>query len=240
MKQFSLRPNLTLYIFISLLLCFHLNGISQKTLVEEKLKAYGIEDDYFANNISEEDATHAFKAKITVETSTETTVNEASFDPRKPDGEKWELNSVNGNPPTKKEIKNFLKEHNSSDDDIDFEESDDDWSIVKDDDHLLVIGFRYSASNLPHKYKFLAQCNAEIYIDKEAKRLYKVRFYNTGELKIKIFKVVKLDMTMKFEEGEETGSYLINEEDMVIDVKILGQIEEITNNTVFYDYEKVK
>ena len=219
---------------------FGTENFAQKSLVDEKLKAYNIPEDFFIDNLSEEDATHAFKIKVTEETSDKTTINIASFDPRKDEGKRWELISVNGNPPSKKQTKNFLKEHNSSDDSFDSKQDDDDWSVVKDDEHFLVIGFKYKEANLPHKYKFLSQCNAEIYIDKEAKKLYKVRFYNVGPLKIKIFNVVKLDMAVKYIQEEGTGAYLMEEQDMVIDAKLLGQIVEVKSNTVFYDYEKVK
>ena len=232
----------TTSIILTILFCFFFGTeiFAQKSLVDEKLKAYNIPEDFFIDNLSEEDATHAFKIKVTEETTDKTTVSIASFDPRKATDKRWELISVDGNPPSKKQTKNFQKEHKSSEDALDAKQDDDDWSIVKDDEHFLVIGFRYKESALPHKYKFLAQCNAEIYLDKEARKLYKARFYNTGELKIKIFKVVKLDMTFKYKQEEGTAAYLIDEEDMVIDAKLLGQIVEVKTNTVFYDYEKVK
>lgn len=232
--------NSAVIILVSILIFLGAETKAQKSLVDEKLKMYGIEDDFFVDNLSEESATHAFTVRITEETSEKTTVNIASFDPLKNKGKRWELISVNGNAPNSKETKNFLKGHNSSDDALDAKQDDDDWSVVKDDDHFLVIGFKYKEASLPHKYKFLSQCNAEIYIDKEARKLYKVRFYNTGEMKIKIFKVVKLDFTQKYKQEEGTGTYLIDEEDMVIDAKLLGQIVEVKTNTVFYDYEKIK
>jgi len=210
----------TIYV-IALFTCLiefsSINVLGQKSLVDQKLKEYQIPDDFFIDNLSEESANHAFKIKVTEETDTETTVKIASFDPQKAKDKRWELISVNGAAPTSKQTKNFQKEHKRSEYALDAKQDDDDWSIVKDDEHFLVIGFRYKESALPHKYKFLAQCNAEIYLDKEARKLYKVRFYNTGELKIKIFKVVKLDITMKYKLEEGTAAYLVDEEDMVID-----------------------
>ena len=79
-----------------------------------------------------------------------------------------------------------------------------------------------------------------MYVDKEAKRLYKLRFYNEGDLKIKILTVVKLDMTLVFLQDTENKTYLIKDEHIVMDAKVLGQIVEIKDINEFSDYKKVK
>jgi len=93
---------------------------------------------------------------------------------------------------------------------------------------------------LPKKYKFLAQCNAEIYVDKEAKRLYKIKFFNTAPLRIKVFNVIKLDMTVELMPSSDGETALLKDETVIMDVKLLGQLMEIKEETEFFDYKKVK
>lgn len=238
MKNVKIRFATTLSILM--ILGAITNTFAQKAEVEKKLVEYGISSDNMFNSFGGENSNYTCNAKFTETTTDKTTESLASFDPRKSQGSQWALESVNGSSPSKKELKNFDKAHNANQDNDKIEPDDNSWEIVKDDEHFLVIGLRYNESSLPHKYKFLAQCKAEMYIDKEAKRLYKLRFYNEGELKIKIFKVVKLDMTVEFMPDVENKTYLIKDETIVYDAKLLGQIVEIKEYYEFYDYKKVK
>jgi hypothetical protein len=117
---------------------------------------------------------------------------------------------------------------------------DDDWEIVEDNDTQLVIEFKYREENLPHKYKFLAQCKGKVFIDKEKKRLDKVDFYNTGTVKIKMFNVDKLDMTMYYKPDEGSKTYLLDRETMMFDTHVLGQPVEVKTVSEFYDYQEAK
>jgi hypothetical protein len=111
---------------------------------------------------------------------------------------------------------------------------------LEDDDTQLVIEFRYREENLPHKYKFLAQCKGKVFIDKEKKRLDKVDFYNTGTVKIKMFNVDKLDMTMYYKPDEGSKTYLLDRETMMFDTHVLGQPVEVKTVSEFYDYQEAK
>ena len=213
---------------------------AQKADIEKRLIELGIEADMAFNNLSENSSGYACNATMTETTTENVTVDKASFDPGKDEGSRWTLNTVDGRSPSKKEIKKFNKAHNAKQDNLKAEPDDNSWEIVSEDEHLLVIGLKYNEADLPHKYKFLAQCNAEIYVDKEAKRLYKVKFYNTSPIKIKIFNVVKLDMTIELMPAANEKTMLIKDETIIMDVKLLGQLVEIKEEIVFYDYEKVK
>ena len=215
-------------------------AIAQKAEIEKRLLELGIEADMTFNNLSENSTDYSCNATMTETTSDKTTVETASFDPLKPQGIRWTLNTVNERSPSKKDIKKFNKAHNAKQDNVNAEPDDNSWKIVEDDDHLLVIGLKYNEADLPHKYKFLAECNAELYVDKEAKQLYKIKFYNTAPLKIKVFNVVKLDMTVELMPASDEKAMLIKDETIIMDVKLLGQLVEITEETEFYDYEKVK
>ena len=213
---------------------------AQKADIEKRLIDLGISGDLAFNNLSENSSDYSCNATMTETTSDNTTVEKASFDPRKADGSRWTLNTVDGRSPSKKDTKKFNKTHNAKQDNLKAEPDENSWKIVSEDEHMLVIGLQYNEANLPHKYKFLAQCNAEIYVDKEAKRLYKVKFYNTSPFKLKGFNVVKLDMTVELMADGDGKTILIKDETVIMDVKLLGQLIEIVEETEFYDYEKVK
>ena len=222
-------------------IAFVLSSFGQKAEVEKRMEEYGIPSDFFVDNLKDENAKYRFSIRTTTETTgQETKVEEGIFDPSKSEGEKWKLLSVNGKAPTKKQIKQFHKEHNTSEDSGAGEPEDDDWEVVEDNDTQLVIEFKYREENLPHKYKFLAQCKGKVFIDKEKKRLDKVDFYNTGTVKIKMFNVDKLDMTMYYKPDEGSKTYLLDKETMMFDTHVLGQPVEVKTVSEFYDYQEVK
>jgi len=227
-----------------LLLLFIMGTISQLTAqkaeIEKRLAELGISSDLAFNNLSENNINYSCNAIMTETTTEKTTVEKASFNPLKDDGSRWTLISVNGDTPSKKDIKKFNKAHNDSGNRIQAKPDENSMKIITDNEHILVIGLQYKESDLPKKYKFLAQCNSEIYVDKEAKRLYKIRFFNTEPLKIKVFNVVKLDMTMEFMQSSDGETTLLKDETTIMDVKLFGKMVEIIEKSDFYDYNKVK
>ncbi len=212
----------------------------QKAEVEKKLQEYGIPKGIFEDNLKDENANHSFKIKTTTITDQETKVEVGFFDPTLPDGERWELISVNGSEPTKKQIKQFHKEHKTSENSGMGEPEDNDWKILDDNDSELVISFRYREENLPHKYKFLAKCTGKVFIDKNNKKLDRMEFNSNGPMKVKIFNVDKLEMTIKYQLEESTQTYLMEKEDIVMDARILGQTVEVKTISEFSDYKKVR
>lgn len=214
--------------------------LGQKAEVEKKLQEYGIPHGFFENNLKDENANHSFKIKTTTITDKETKVEEGTFDPTLTDGERWKLLKVNGNKPSKKEIKQFHKAHNTSEDSGAGEPEDDNWKIIEDNDSELIIGFKYREENLAHKYKFLAKCSGKVFIDKKARKLEKVEFVNNGPLKVKIFNVDKLKMTVTYKMEEDTQTYLIKKEDILMDARILGQTVEAKEISEYSDYKKVR
>ncbi len=133
---------------------------AQKAEIEKRLLELGLETDLAFNNLSENSTDYACNATMTETTSEKTTVETASFNPLNAQGSRWTLNTVNGESPSKKEIKKFNKAHNAKQDNVKAEPDDNSWEIVADDDHMFVIGLKYNEADLPHKYKFLALCNA--------------------------------------------------------------------------------
>jgi len=238
MKKVFLTVTITIMVFV--VMGTTKQATAQKADIEKRLIDLGISGDLAFNNLSENSSDYSCNVTMTETTSDKTTVEKANFDPRKAEGSRWTLNTIDGRSPSKKDIKKFNKAHNAKQDNLKAEPDDNSWKIVSEDEHMLVIGLQYNEANLPHKYKFLAQCNAEIYVDKEAKRLYKVKFYNTAPFKLKGINVVKLDMTIELMLAEDGKAMLLKDETIIMDVKLLGQLIEITEETEFYDYKKVK
>jgi len=215
-------------------------SVAQKVEIEKRLADLGMSNDLAFSNLSENSTSYSCRANFTETTTEKTTVAKASFDPLKAEGGRWTLETIDGGTPSKKDIKKFNKNHNAVQDDQDANPDENSMKIVSENDHILVIGLQYKESDLPKKYKYLAQCTAEIYVDKEAKRLHKIKFYNTAPLKIKMFNVVKLDMTIELMPSSDGKTTLIKDETIIMDVKLLGQLVEITEEYEFYDYKKVK
>jgi len=213
---------------------------AQKKEVEKRLTEYGLSSDNVFNSFGNDNSGYACTATFTEENSEGTTEYVASYDPLKPKGSQWILKTVNGHTPAKRDLRKFNKAHNVVEDEMDAQIDENSFKIVKDDDHFLVIGMKYNEATLPHKYKFLGQCEAEMYIDKEARRLYKIRFYNQGDMKVKGFTVVKLDMIVEFMSDTTSVTYLVKDETIIMDAKILGQVVEINNRNNYYDYKKVR
>ncbi len=236
MKKQILLPVLA----IAFGLFIYSTAFGQKAEVEKRLKEYSIPHGFFEDNLKDENANHTFNIKTTTITDQETKVEVGVFDPTLPEGERWKLISVNEKKPTNKQNKQFHKAHNTSEDSGMGEPEDEDWKILEDNDSELIIGFQYRKENLPHKYKFLAQCKGKVFVNKNEKRLDKVEFYNTEPVKIKIFNVDKLDMVVTYKVDEETKTYLIEKEDILMDARLLGQIVEVKETTEFSDYKKVR
>ena len=208
--------------------------------VEKRFKELGIENSLDFSNIFEHNTDYSSSAKFTEITSDKTTLKTASFDPLKPEGSRWTLETINGSKPSTKEIKKFNKVYNVIQENNNAKPDENSMKIIDENEHLLIIGFKYKENDLPKKYKYLAHCDAQIYFDKEAQRLYKVKFTNNEPLKIKIFNVVKLNMTIELMLSDDGKTNLIKDINAVMDVKLFGQLVEITEESKFYNYKKVK
>ena len=237
MKKFKIITSLLVLVVLTATIN---QANAQKAEVEKRLKELGIENGLDFNNVSENSTDYSCNAKFTEITSEKTTVETASFDPLKPEGSQWTLQTVNGKKPSNKYIKKFNKAHNSNQENNQARPDEDSMKIIEENEHMLIIGFKYKESDLPKDYKYLAHCDGEIYVDKEAHRLYKVKFTNSEPLKVKIFNVVKLNMTVELMLSDDGKTNLIKDVNAVMDAKLLGQIVEVTEITDYYDYKKVK
>ena len=228
----------TKILFAFLVMAVSLTSYGQKEEVVKKMVEYGFSEKDIDIKISQEDPNYSFKMRTTTKTGDDTSVEESTFDPTMAEGQKWKLESVNGNAPSSKELKNFNKSHNGKKQDIQGIVSDD-YNITEDNDKFFILKFRYDRASLRKKDQYLANCHGLEFFNKETKRIDKVEFLNDGELKIKIFKITKLDMVQNLTYNEADNEYFIDTETLLMDAKLFGQIVSVESELEYYDYKKV-
>jgi hypothetical protein len=219
-------------------LTISVSAFSQNEEVMKKLKEAGITSELLSSNLKDSDAEYFYDVKITTVNSSETKVEECKFDPTKKIGERWILKTVNGGTPSKKDLKNFDKAHNTKQPDINGKVDESSWGIEKDDADYLVVSFKYDKTSLPKKYTFLGDCKGLAYFNKKSKSIEKAEFVNEGPLKIKIFNVTKLDMVVRYIYNKDAQTFLVKEEDLDMQVKLLGQLVDIKEKSEFSNYKK--
>ena len=224
----------------SFLLLIVLTAFGQKEDVMTKLEEYGIAEEFLNTSLQDHDATHYFDIKTTTNDGTKNIVDIGYFNPEFPVGKRWVIKSSNGATPTKKEVKKFNKAHNTKQKNINGKVDDNSWKIVSDTENEIVISFKYDRESLPHKFAFLADCLGSASINKKTKRLESASFVNEGPLKIKIFNVTELDMTVEYLYIEAEKAYYMHIEHLDMKVKLLGQIVEIEELSEYSNYKKVK
>jgi len=219
-------------------LTISVSAFSQNEEVMKKLKEAGITGEVLSSNLKDSDAEYFYDVKITTVNSSETKVEECKFDPTKKIGERWILKTVDGGSPSKKDLKNFDKAHNTKQPNINGKVDESSWGIEKDDADYLVVSFKYDKTSLPKKYAFLGDCKGLAYFNKKSKSLEKAEFVNERPIKIKIFNVTKLDMAVYYFFNKEAQTYMIKKEDLDMQVKLLGQLVDINEKSEFSNYRK--
>jgi hypothetical protein len=201
-------------------------GFTQEQQVVDKLKSLGISINFMDE--SDDRVNYTFACNQTNETTSpgaapEITKRTYSYDPA--GGEtKYKLNTINGNIPSEKENLDFDKELNSEDAGNVGKPDIKSLTLVSENENQLVVGFRYRAKSLPKNYKFLKDCKGEVYIDKKSSHIEKIKFFNEGNLKYKIFKITKLDMLQILKFMPATSTYVIEKEMLEMDIKYFGMI----------------
>jgi len=228
MKQFTLL----------LALLVSLSAMAQKSVVLDKLKEYQFSEGLLTENLKDADAQYYFNLKTTTVETDKTKIEDGEFDPTRPIGQRWKLLSVDGNTPSKKEVKKYNKAHNTTQNDVNGQLDDNAWKIEQDDANTLVISFKYDKSTLPKKYAFLGDCKGMAFFNKSTKKLEKAEFVNVGDLKIKIFNVTNLDMVVYYSPDDELAG-LIEKEELLMNVKLLGEIVEIKEINEYSNYKRI-
>ncbi|BDD00453.1 hypothetical protein [Persicobacter psychrovividus] len=223
-------------LMLSFLLLLSTTVFAQNADIKAKLEQYHFNSESLTENLKDADAKHSFELKNINTAGDKKTVTISSFDHTKPVGSKWQLMSIDGREPTKKEIKKFNKEHNTKQAEINGKVDDDSYKILEDNEDFLVLGFRYDRSSLPKKYAFLGDCQGKAYLSKASKQLEKATFNNLKDLKISIIKVKKLLMIVDYGQGKNGIGYLIQDSKSNITAKLLGQEVKMMDEN-YYTYK---
>ncbi len=227
-----------LYLAVLLFPCFAMAQVENLEVLR-KMQEYGFDKEWLVDNLNEETASYAFRVKSTTMTPKETQIQEIAFDPSREQGEKWELLSVNGNPPTKKQVKRFNKERNKEREKPDIRI--DQLTVERDEPVYFDVGFTLLRATLPKKLEFLADCKGVAEFNKHTKELERIRFFNVKEeLKFSVLKVSDVMLVVELMEDSKTGEMFREREDLKLKAKVLGKegIVKVTNE--YYDFEKVK
>ena len=223
-----------LFVFVIVLATF-----AQKSDVGSILDQYGINHSFLETAVKDASADYSFDMVLTSQNSSDnkTTISKASFDPTQKIGERWNLLAVNGEKPSKKEIRSFSKHHNSTEQ-RDGKIDSSSWSVVSDNEKTLVISFHYLAESLPHKQAFLGDCTGLITFDKATKKPIGAQFTNDKTLHVKIFTVSELKMDVEY--STDFAEPLMTKEKTKMAVSLLGTNMTVTEESVYSNYKKVK
>lgn len=226
-------------VFLLLILTASLCSCTQKEEVMKKLNEHQITGELLTMNLKDSDAEHYFDLKNTSINGTETKIVESIFDPSKNIGERWILVSVDQISPSTKEFKEFDKHHNTKHKGINGKVDESSWEIERDDEAYLIISFKYDKKSLPKKFSFLGDCKGLAYYNKKTGKLEKTEFVNEKPFTIKMYNVTRLDMVVRYEFHEKEAIYLIDIEELDMEVSLLGQLVPINEVNEYSNYRKI-
>ncbi|MDG1902526.1 MAG: hypothetical protein P8I80_09860 [Bacteroidales bacterium] len=226
------------FISIFLFSIFSLQIAAQNNNIKEVLKEHDFEIQFLTTSLKDGNAEYHFDVQISTTTGNKLKVEKAKFDPSKPVGERWVLLTVNNDTPSKDDLNKFDKAHNTQKSGVNGKIDKSSWAIVTDDSDYLVLSYKFDKSTLPKKYVFLGDCKGLAYFNKKTRRLEKSEFLNEKPLKVKIFKVTKLNMVITYEYLSKDNTYLIKKEVIDMDGKFLGSKVIVKEVDEFSNYRK--
>jgi hypothetical protein len=213
---------------------------AQTDEIKKMLDLYQVTGDLLTTNLKDADAAHYFELHSSRSNGGEISTYKSIFDPSKLVGQRWILQSVNGDHPSAKDIRDYDKLHNTKKQDINGKVDERAWKIIKDDADSLILAFKYAKKTLPKKYDFLGHCIGRAHFNKHTGHLEKAEYVNEKPLKISAFNVNRLDMLVHYKFHEDEGVYLIHKETLDMEVKLLGQLVSIREQNEYLNYRKIK
>ncbi|MFC1226201.1 hypothetical protein ACFE6N_20525 [Pedobacter sp. BG31] len=213
------------YTLLFILAAFTVKG--QQSEVVKVLNRFQIDTSVLHHKAKENAAAMAFDLKQVTRTSASEKIALALFDGSKPDGNKWNLNSVNGKQPSLGQVKSFLKAHPVAPLIPVIDQNS--YKIVSDKDDQLVVEFRYDADKLSPENLFMKDCKGQLFINAKTKLLEKQIIQNMAPLKVNGIKIAKLltVSTFTFNQGLKQYLPLMETTNMVIQLLALTSDSEI-------------
>jgi len=207
------------------------------------LKQYGFTTETVLSVLDNSKSNYSFKVTGANRTYSEanktdnTTHRVYSFDNSKQDGQKFSLVTVEGQTPTKKQLKRFNKEKNTVNSDSKMKLSEKDFFVKSDDDNSTIIGFNMQKDELPSKIAFMSHCTGFIHIDKKSGKITKLDIKSKESFNMKIFHVTELITTIDLAFNKEKNIYYITKEIVDTKVLVLGSVTEITIEEEYSDFK---
>jgi len=223
--------------FYLLLLLISSKAIAQKSVVLEAFGRHQINENILDPKIKQRPEDVAFDYKYTSVANDKEKVTIAKYDPSKAPDERWTVISVNGQGPSAGDIKSFRKDHSqvfNSAGKID----ESSMKVEKETADELIVSYKVDAGSLPKASAFLKDCRNHLTINLKTKRLEKLQCLNEIPVKIKILKVQKLDLVIKYAYNEEQQRYLPMSEDLNLIVKFLGQEAPMETISEYSNFSK--
>lgn len=220
-------------------LLFGLSASAQSDEVKEKFAEYQMSADLIIQNIKDADAEYYFDLKSTTLNGRNTKVEVSHFDPAQAEGNRWILESIDGNLPSAGDLKTFDNANSTKQNGINGTIEHASWQIVRDNAEYLTVSFVYEKSSLPKKYAFLGDCNALAYFNKKSKTLEKIQFLNSAPLTIKSNEVFLLDMTVYCDWSDIAQAYFISSETMRMSVYLNEQVVVVKETNEYSNYRKL-
>lgn len=222
-------------------------AFSQKDLVYKKLGELHISTEFLEK--SDDKNLYSFHGVSTAHSASFDTVNKtvnvSVFDFNPKATPKYSLKTINGHPPSDKELKTFNKKYNSGVAAVGAKADLNSLNIISEDNQKIVIGFKIDPKSLTETNKYLKNCIGEFHIDKQSKRMNFSAYHSTQPFSLSILKVTKMEVSLHMQYMPETNTYVTVKDETLMDVAMpisfgnLKMTAKGSESTVFSDFKLV-
>jgi len=219
------------------------SSFAQDKSVGSLLKEYNLLGGEFLSTINMSTVDYSFDvlsiSKTKQEANGQQTQNkrEFTFDSSKPLGQKFTLISVEGKTPSKKQIKHFNKEKNSTKEQSKLILTEDNYFIEENNEEELILGFNIPQEQITSNTAFMAHCTGYIYIDKTTKRINKIEIKSNEAFNLKLFHVTEMNITINIAYNDEYKQYYVSDEVTNMKVLILGSITDFEIKETYSNFK---
>ena len=214
--------------------------LGQVEAIHKRLEEFKINDHWLAANLKEVDAIHYYKVKTVTGSNHGNVTSIAEYDPRRKEGKRLQLLSIDGHKASKIQEKKYYKRIGDQFESLNGKIDSLSYKVIKDNENWFVVDFRLDKESLPEHYKFLGDCTAELHCRKDLMRASYARFQSFQPTKVRMFAADKVDLEVYFKYDEATGSYIHDEAHYYMEVNMLGIPTEVEMFNYYSDYEVVK
>ncbi|MCT4623574.1 MAG: hypothetical protein N4A46_08125 [Schleiferiaceae bacterium] len=186
----------------------------QSPEADQMLGSYGINSQTLSYFFS--DATSNFDYNFESNDLQNNEVTSFSYDHKKGIGERWKLKSINGNSPSKKELKAFDKIYNADKEFKGAQIDEASFQVLQGDQHYDIVSFNFNENTLPSAYVYLEKCTGKIYLNKRTQRFEKIHFENNENLKVNGVNAEELTYILIFQLNQNTKNYEVYQSNLEI------------------------